>query len=209
MRKTIPTMIKKTYLGDSVYASFDGWHVVLTTENDDRGPSNTIALEPEVLTALERFRQETLSPGPSVASDNPFVLKCAQAKTMSAAASRFVEKNIDAALLRIVPVMDSLSESCDFNPYGGSMWFTCNNREDVVHLLTLAPQWKKENVGTGIAYTATVEGVDYRITAIDDALPPTCRVVEKTVLVPEQVIAAHTEVQKVVECNVAEEVPAS
>ena len=36
----------KQYLGDSVYAQFDGYHVILTTENgynDD--PRNRIALE--------------------------------------------------------------------------------------------------------------------------------------------------------------------
>lgn len=40
----------KDYLGDSVYAQHDGYHVILTTENgkpDD--PSNTIALEPNVI----------------------------------------------------------------------------------------------------------------------------------------------------------------
>ena len=54
----------KVYLGDSVYAAFDGYHIVLTTENglpDD--PSNTIALEPQVLQALnlyaERLKDET------------------------------------------------------------------------------------------------------------------------------------------------------
>lgn len=41
----------KTYLGDSVYASFDGYMVTLTTENGF-GPSNTIHLEPEVLQSL-------------------------------------------------------------------------------------------------------------------------------------------------------------
>lgn len=41
----------KIYLGDSVYASFDGYHIILTTENGYK-PSNTIALEPEVLDAL-------------------------------------------------------------------------------------------------------------------------------------------------------------
>lgn len=43
----------KVYLGDSVYASFDGYHIWLTTENgypDD--PRNKIALEPSVLGAL-------------------------------------------------------------------------------------------------------------------------------------------------------------
>ena len=46
----------KIYLGDSVYASFDGYHVWLTTENgrpDD--PSNRIALEPQVIDALNLY----------------------------------------------------------------------------------------------------------------------------------------------------------
>ena len=46
----------KRYLGDSVYANFDGYHVVLTTENglpDD--PSNQIALEPQVIDALNQY----------------------------------------------------------------------------------------------------------------------------------------------------------
>jgi len=46
----------KRYLGDSVYADFDGYHVWLTTENgysDD--PRNKIALEPSVLDALNLY----------------------------------------------------------------------------------------------------------------------------------------------------------
>ncbi len=41
------------YLGDGVYASFDGWHVVL----DLRGQDSTtrIAMEPEVYDALVRY----------------------------------------------------------------------------------------------------------------------------------------------------------
>ena len=42
---------RKTYLGDSVYAQFDGFMIVLTTENG-MGPSNTIYLEPTVYDAL-------------------------------------------------------------------------------------------------------------------------------------------------------------
>lgn len=49
--KTLPPRV---YLGDSVYARFDGFHVVLTTDNGE-GPSNTICLEPNVLCALELF----------------------------------------------------------------------------------------------------------------------------------------------------------
>ena len=46
----------KVYLGDSVYADFDGYHIILTTENgypDD--PRNRIALEPSVLDALNLY----------------------------------------------------------------------------------------------------------------------------------------------------------
>ena len=39
----------KEYLGDSVYADFDGWHIVLTTSRD------TIYLKPEVQAALIKF----------------------------------------------------------------------------------------------------------------------------------------------------------
>lgn len=52
-------MSEKTYLGDSVYATFDGYHIILTTENgmpDD--PSNRIALEPAVLASLSAYKRE-------------------------------------------------------------------------------------------------------------------------------------------------------
>lgn len=48
--------MKKIYLGDSVYAQFDGYGYTLTTENgmpDD--PSNTIIMDPEVVDALIGF----------------------------------------------------------------------------------------------------------------------------------------------------------
>lgn len=44
---------KHVYLGDSVYARFDGYHIILETINgfpDD--PSNSIALEPDVIRKL-------------------------------------------------------------------------------------------------------------------------------------------------------------
>lgn len=46
----------KHYIGDSVYVEFDGFSVILTTENgyvDD--PSNRIVLEPEVYYGLIRY----------------------------------------------------------------------------------------------------------------------------------------------------------
>ena len=47
--------VEKLYLGDSVYARFDGYALILTTENDASGPSNTIVLEPPVMGALADY----------------------------------------------------------------------------------------------------------------------------------------------------------
>ncbi|GAH81432.1 unnamed protein product [marine sediment metagenome] len=51
----------KIYIGDSVYADYDGYHIILTT-NNGYGDTNTIALEPSVYDALilfnERIKQE-------------------------------------------------------------------------------------------------------------------------------------------------------
>ncbi len=49
----------KVYLGDSVFADFDGYHIVLTTENGLPGdPSNTICLEDQVYIALENYTKQ-------------------------------------------------------------------------------------------------------------------------------------------------------
>lgn len=46
----------KDYIGESVYVQFDGYHIILTTENGLPGdPSNLIALEPNVLDALNAY----------------------------------------------------------------------------------------------------------------------------------------------------------
>jgi hypothetical protein len=44
----------KVYLGDGAYAQFDGYAVVLTTENGIE-TTNRIVLEPEVWEALANF----------------------------------------------------------------------------------------------------------------------------------------------------------
>lgn len=49
---------EKTYIGDSVYVYFDGYHFILETYNgygDD--PRNKIALEPPVFESLLRYRE--------------------------------------------------------------------------------------------------------------------------------------------------------
>lgn len=50
------TKIKETYLGNSVYAKFDGYNIVLTTDNGF-GASNTIVLEPIVYDALIQYNE--------------------------------------------------------------------------------------------------------------------------------------------------------
>jgi len=49
-------MNNKLYLGDSVYATYDGFGILLTTENgfpDD--PRNSIYFEPRVIAAFNLF----------------------------------------------------------------------------------------------------------------------------------------------------------
>ena len=61
--------MSKTYIGDSVYADFDGYELTLTTENGSPyGPSNVIVLGPQELQSLNLFleseRQKLSSPAP-------------------------------------------------------------------------------------------------------------------------------------------------
>ena len=53
----------KEYLGDSVYANYDGYFVILTTENGLEGdPSNTILLESRVLHHLNDYVRRLSAP---------------------------------------------------------------------------------------------------------------------------------------------------
>lgn len=44
----------KTYIGDGAYVDFDGYAVILTTEDGIRA-TNTVVMEPEVLVEFERW----------------------------------------------------------------------------------------------------------------------------------------------------------
>lgn len=49
-------MDNKIYLGDSVYAEFDGFGILLTTQNGKpTDPSNSIYLEPSIIENLNAF----------------------------------------------------------------------------------------------------------------------------------------------------------
>ena len=45
------------YLGDGVYASFDGYHIWLVTGSHDK-PDNRVALEPFVFEAAMKYGKE-------------------------------------------------------------------------------------------------------------------------------------------------------
>jgi hypothetical protein len=49
--------MKKEYIGDSVYATYDGYGIELTTENG-MGATNHIFIEPSVLASLIKFAQQ-------------------------------------------------------------------------------------------------------------------------------------------------------
>jgi hypothetical protein len=61
---TFDDLRKETYLGDGLYASFDGWHIVLRAPRQEG--DHIVALEPEVFASLvtyqraliERLKQE-------------------------------------------------------------------------------------------------------------------------------------------------------
>lgn len=61
---------KKVYLGDAVYARFDGYAIVLTTE-DGLSTTNTIVLEPEVYAYLAEFARTLWSSGSDRSKEKP------------------------------------------------------------------------------------------------------------------------------------------
>lgn len=62
-------VIADSYLGDGVYASFDGYHVWLDLRGQDS--VTRIALEPPVLTALDRYRQDIKAAYEAQPTDTP------------------------------------------------------------------------------------------------------------------------------------------
>jgi len=56
MAQELPRQSLKQYIGDGVYADFDGFNVILTTENGIE-TTNRIVLEPEILSSFKRWEQ--------------------------------------------------------------------------------------------------------------------------------------------------------
>jgi len=55
----VSKLVDDTYLGDGVYASFDGYHIILDLRGQDPTfPITKIALEPVVMEALDNYRRQ-------------------------------------------------------------------------------------------------------------------------------------------------------
>ncbi len=61
----------KQYLGDSVYADTDGYHIILTTEQGDGVASNTIYLESNVIAELNAYIDSVRNQSKEVDERNP------------------------------------------------------------------------------------------------------------------------------------------
>ncbi len=53
------TRLEARYIGDGVYASFDGYHIILDLRAQDS--TTRIALEPDVFDALLQYRNDLLA----------------------------------------------------------------------------------------------------------------------------------------------------
>lgn len=58
-----PPVPEATYLGDGVYATFDGYQIVLDLRGQENPPTTRIALEPAVLAKLNAFAKRVAEAG--------------------------------------------------------------------------------------------------------------------------------------------------
>jgi hypothetical protein len=87
------------------------------------------------------------------------------------------------------------------NAAGGSLWFFCDNREDLKVLLSIVSgAWNKSTSGEEIRYSNTLFGAPICVFAKDSALPETCHVVEEVKEIPAQ--PATTRIIRTIQCNI-------
>lgn len=104
--------------------------------------------------------------------------------------------HIVAAKESFEPLLDKLSDTVAFNLAGGTVWVMLSTREDLAVVLQLAQKWDKSTSGKIMIYTAEVNGGGYSVRATDAAIPPTCKLVTKTEVIPE-----HTETVETLVCE--------
>ena len=57
----MPKIIEDRYIGDGVYASFDGYHIILDLRAQDK--TTRIALEPDILRKIIQFSEDIKKKG--------------------------------------------------------------------------------------------------------------------------------------------------
>jgi len=101
--------------------------------------------------------------------------------------------------------IEQLSEDVQFSACSDFLWFRVTNRDDLQILMSAFPKWTKTPSGSSIDYSAeswhTCDDFVIRvvISAGDKAIPPTCHLVKKQVLVPAR--GEHYEEQTVIICD--------
>ncbi len=186
---------KKQYLGDGVYADFDGYHIQLTTENGV-DTTNQIALEPEVMTALERYVKGLCNEGdPKL--DSPHVAGLVAEKEKYTAKINTISKFADALTEAGIP---RCNPGCE-----GFLFFSLTHEQTIAVIRIFGGKWtKKLSEGQTIDYKRDepIDGQPVKIYWGEP--PPSCKIVEEEIEVPEQVVPAHTRKVKRMVCKEVE-----
>lgn len=163
----------KEYLGDSVYADFDGFAIVLTTENGD-GASNTIVLEPQVLNALNKKES----------NNQPRKMTTKEKFKQQLEAEIKVRQDMIAAL-------DGLGLENTTEPatmYGAQIDFDNLSHEKVIEVIrAIGGKWEKTpsvSATDRIDYKTTKNGITIR--CYQGEPPPNCHIEEVLETIPAQ-----------------------
>jgi len=172
----------KDYLGDSVYEDFDGFSIILTTENgypDDQ--RNRIALEPEVMSALLAFNKRMRSPAkPESAADDGGYLE---------SITREMDR-LKLAKSAIAPFAAALMAAGIPEPYmaSGECYFYHPNHGQIIAIIRIiGGKWNKTVAdGDKITYTREEQINGITIQCYKGEPPPSCRIEEIEEDVPAQ-----------------------
>ena len=185
----------KQYLGDGVYADFDGHHIQLTTENGV-DTTNQIALEPEVMTALERYAK-SLRAVPAADTSHPYLAGLHSLSELYGKRATVLAPFAGALQEAGVPKPNQYSEGFHF--------FRCTHDQVIAGIRIFGGKWnKKLGEGQTIDYLRDEPISGLAVAFYNGAPPPSCKIVEEEIEVPEQVVPAHTRKVKRMVCKEVE-----
>ncbi len=186
-------MENPTYLGDAVYAHFNGYSVELKLD-DHRNPT-VVTLEPEVLAALNRFYKNCTTP-----HEEPGDPKAKLVRDELRGFRSELEEGIalcDKVAIAMLKLPAEVIPNCCI--LHGALIIYHQEREGVLSIISAlnAGKWEK-NINhsnpTRLDYKAVVDGVNVEIW---NAAPPEgCKIIEEEIEVP-----AHTEIMRKLVCR--------